>query len=247
MKVSFKNKFLDLWDTYFPKCEPPIICYYSDHLNGAMYPKPPKPNKKGYTCVISQLAPVRKGRSRAFNRNNIGCTGAFRPFGFDDCVTKETKQYMCNVKRVKKSIPHLESMFTNRKLELVSEKYIVFKRWDMIRESDNPKIVFFFGNSDIISGLHGLVNFDTMDPNGMISPFATGCDSIVGLPLGEYDSNNPKAILGALDPSVRTRFKSNQFTFSVPWTKFTAMVNNMEDSFLTTDNWVKIKSRFMKK
>jgi len=247
MNLKIKQKFIDLWNIGFTGCELPVTCFYSDCLNDVPFPKPPKSKAKGYTCIISQLAPVRKGRSRAFNRNNLGCSGALRPLGFDDKVTDDTKHYMCNVERVKKSISHLESMFKDRHFKKVPETYLIFKRWDTLEEHDDPKVIFFFGNPDMISGLHGLANFDTYDTNGMISPFATGCDSIVGIPMEEYHSKTPKAVLGALDPSVRTRFKSNQFTFAVPWPKFIHMLNHMDNSFLKTENWSHIQPRFKKK
>ena len=61
-------------------------------------------------------------------------------------------------------------------------RYIVFKRWDRLEDSDNPEVVIFFGKADVLSGLFTLANFDEIEPNGVIAPFCSGCASIVYYP-----------------------------------------------------------------
>jgi len=83
------------------------------------------------------------------------------------------------------------------------EKFIVFKRWDMLEESDEPDVVIFFANPDVLSGLFTLANFDIGDPNGAFSPFSSGCGSIVQYPYLEKESDCPKAVVGMFDVSAR--------------------------------------------
>ena len=71
MDLEIKESLLEKWEKYFPGSELPIVCFYTDELNGVEFPKMPKPNKRGHTCIFAQLAPVRKGRSRAFNIENL--------------------------------------------------------------------------------------------------------------------------------------------------------------------------------
>lgn len=246
MKIEIKERFIKAWKKYFPECEFPIACFYSDELKSVEFPNAPKPNSKGFTCIFSQIAPVRKGRARAFNMDNSGCFGSYLPLGFVTEITDDVRNYVCNVERVQKSHDHFNSMYKHRPPRKAEEKYLVFKRWDTLEEQDEPQVVFFFGDQDVISGLHGLANFDAMTPYEVIAPFGTGCDSIVGYPMHELASDNPKAVMGPLDPSVRINFKPDISTFSTPWPKFLAMLENMEDSFLTTDSWSNIKKRFMK-
>ena len=243
MNIEIKERFMEAWEKHFPGSELPIACYYSNELNNVEFPNVPKPNSRGYTCIFSQIAPVRKGRARAFNKENLGCFGSFLPFGFDTEVTEEVKNYVCNVERVKKSYAHLDSMYEHRPLRQAPAKYLVFKRWDTLEEQDDPQVVFFFASPNVIAGLHGLANFDSMTPYGVIAPFGSGCDSIVNFPMRELESEQPKAVLGALDPSVRICVKSHILTFSAPWPKFLSMLENMDESFLATDNWSNLKSR----
>ena len=244
MNIKIKERFIEAQANYFPGCDLPIACFYADELNTVEFPDAPKPNAKGFTCIFSQIAPVRKGRARAFNKENLGCFGSFLPFGFDTEVTEDVKNYVCNVERVKKSYNLLDSMYEHRSPKRAPGKYLVFKRWDTLEEQDAPQVVFFFGNPDVITGLHGLANFDSITPYEVIAPFGTGCDSIVGFPMHELESEHPKAVLGPLDPLVRISFKPNISTFSVPWPKFLNMLENMDESFLATDNWSRIVSRF---
>ncbi len=244
MHMEIRERFMEAWEKYFPGSELPIACFYSNELNNVEFPNAPKPNAKGYTCIFSQIAPVRKGRDRAFNKENLGCFGSFLPFGFDFELTDDVKNYVCNVERVKKSYEHLESMYEHRPPKQAPAKYIVFKRWDTLEEQDDPQVVFFFGSPDVISGLHGLANFDAMTPYNVIAPFGTACDSIVGFPMYELASDQPKAVLGSLDPSVRSRFKPHLLTFSAPWPKFLNMLENMDESFLALNSWSNLKSRF---
>lgn len=137
-------------------------------------------------------------------------------------------------------------MYKHRPPREAAGKYLIFKRWDCLEEKDDPQVVIFFAAPDVVAGLHGLANFDTMTPYSVVVPFCTACDAIVGFPVSELDSEDPKAVLGAMDPSARIYFKPNIVTFAAPWPKFVSMLENMNDSFLETDGWAKVKSRSQK-
>ncbi len=123
MDLKIKNRFIIKWEKYFKGNDLPIACFYSDKPQGADFPKAPRPNKRGYTCIFSQLAPVRTGKPRAFNQENIGSWGASATLGFGKEFTQEDMDHM--------------------------------------------------------------VDFDTIDPHGVISPFGSGCDSSIGFAMRE--------------------------------------------------------------
>jgi hypothetical protein len=124
-------------------------------------------------------------------------------------------------------------------------RYIVFKRWDALEQSDDPEVVVFFARPDVVSGLFTLANFDEVEANGVFSPFAAGCGSIVQYPYMEKDSERPRAVLGLFDVSARAHVLSDIFTFSVPMNKFRRMIENMDDSFLITPSWATVSRRIV--
>lgn len=245
MNLDIKKNFLEKWEEHFPGSELPIACYYADEMNGAEYPEAPEPSKRGYTCIFSQLAPVRRGHARAFNARNLGCFGARPTLGFEKTeVSDEIVDFLVNVERYKKTPEHVYKLFETNKTIQSQGKYIVFKRWDLLTESDDPQVVFFFCGADAIAGLHALANFDTLTPHGVIAPFGSGCDVLIRFPILELESEEPKAVLGGLDPSMRSCVRPQLLTFSAPWPKFLSMLENMDDSFLIADSWRDLKPRF---
>jgi COG2043 family uncharacterized protein len=120
---------------------------------------------------------------------------------------------------------------------------IVFKRFDVLAESDNPDVVIFFATPDVLSGLFTLANYDEIEPNGVYCPFSAGCGSIIQYPYLEKNSVRPRAVIGMFDVSARPYVPKETLTFAVPINKFMNMVDNMEDSFLITRSWEKVRKR----
>jgi hypothetical protein len=137
----------------------------------------------------------------------------------------------------------VKELMKNQKNIDLPGKYIVFKRWDMITENDNPDVVIFFATPDILSGLFTLANFDQSEPNSTFAPFGAGCGSIVHYPYLEKDKERPRAVIGMFDPSARICVTSGELSFSVPMVKFLKMISYIDESFLITDSWKKVQKR----
>ncbi|MDD3876527.1 MAG: DUF169 domain-containing protein, partial [Bacteroidales bacterium] len=95
----------------------------------------------------------------------------------------------------------------------------------------------------VLSGLFTLANFDQTEPNSTFTPFGAGCGSIVHYPYLEKDAARPRAVIGMFDPSARPCVSGNTLSFAVPMVKFEKMIHYMEESFLTTNTWTKVKNR----
>ncbi len=244
MDLKIKTRFIEQWRKYFTGSELPIACFYSEDLKGAEFPDAPQPNKQGLTCIFSQLAPVRKGRARAFNQDNLGCWGSKSLLGFTHARDDDhTIDFLVNVEKYKKSPAHVRAMHDDNPPLKAKKKYLVFKRWDTLTENDDPQVVCFFCLPDVLSGLHGLANYDTMTPHGVMAPFCSGCEMLVAFPMKELESDDPRAVIGLLDPSTRICVKPNLLSFSIPWPKFLNMLGNMDDCFLNTYVWEKVHQR----
>ena len=122
-------------------------------------------------------------------------------------------------------------------------RYIVFKRWDLLDESDQPQVVIFIVKPDVIAGLFTLAGFDEAETNAVISPFGSGCSSIVYTPYMESLTPHPRPSIGMFDISARPFVDKYELSFAAPMNKFMAMVSNMDESFLITRSWEKIQKR----
>jgi hypothetical protein len=103
--------------------------------------------------------------------------------------------------------------------------------------------VIFFARPEVLAGVFTLANFDQADPHGVICPFSSGCGSIITYPWFEQQKENPKAVLGMFDPSARPCVPVDTLTIAVPMKKFEQMIGYMEESFLITDTWEKVKKK----
>lgn len=247
MDVQLKERFMILWKRYFNGASLPIVFFYTDKEGAAPRVKPPN---AGHRCVFADIYKATKGRSMTFDKDSFGCFGGKRYLGYTQEFMPDFEYFLsCGIpgkiegERYKKS-PELVKKYVDTMPSFQApSKYVVFKRWDMLEEGDYPDVVIFFGTPDVISGLFTLSNFDNDDFNGVKTPFGAGCATIVLYPMLEKDSVNPKAIIGSFDVSARPCIPSNILSFAVPMKRFITMVENMEESFLTTGSWTKVKKR----
>ncbi|MGQ9653482.1 MAG: DUF169 domain-containing protein [Thermodesulfobacteriota bacterium] len=247
MEEGFKQGFIKRWGKYFRGAELPISFYYTDEPVGCEMVKSPK----GHVCVIGVLAKkVRMGRSLCFAADSIGCGGGKRYLGYTQEIMPNFEYFLsCGIpgklegERYKKS-PGLVKEVMKRMPEFKApRRFIVFKRWDSLGEADEPEVVIFFAQPDVLSGLFTLANFDELDPNGVFAPFSAGCGSIVQYPYLERDAARPRCVLGMFDVSARPWVPENTLSFAAPMPKFASMVSHMEESFLITHSWAKVRKR----
>lgn len=245
MDIALKEKFLSLWKKYFNNAELPVTFYYSENAGNV----PKAKATKGWSCIICELSDIRKGKQYYYEADNMGCAGAKRYFGFTDKIRPGFEYFLSygNEKmegeRYKISPEVVLDMMKMQKQLPANGKKIIFKRWDHLDEEDNPDVVIFFAQGEVLSGLFTLSNFDRVDQYGVVAPFAAGCGSAVHYPYFENRSDDPKAVLGMFDPSARPYVPQNVLSFAVPMKKFEKMIGYMEESFLITETWTKVQKR----
>ncbi len=246
MDMTLKKKFLEAWNRYFDNAELPLIFYYTNEENRAERVSLPA----AHQCMIGVLARVRKGASLCFEASSIGCAGGRRYTGFSREISPTFEYFLsCGLpgkfegERYKKSPELVREMVKIAPRFDAPARYIVFKRIDAVEEADDPAAVIFFATPDVLSGLFTLANFDEAGANGVFCPFSAGCGSIVQYPYLEKDSARPRAVLGMFDVSARPYVPKETLTFAAPMNKFLRMIGNMEESFLITRTWGKVKGR----
>ena len=246
MDLKRKERFLELWPRYFGSAKLPIVFYYTDRDDRAE--RVPAPH--GHQCVIGPLAQARKGRSLTFDVQAVGCGGGKRYLGFSQEAMPHFEHFLsCGIpghlegERYKKSPELVKAFVEHVPPFLAPARHIVFKRWDTLDEADSPEVVIFFAPPDVISGLFTLANFDEAGPHGVICPFCAGCGAIVRYPYLEARTERSRAVLGMFDVSARPYVPGEVLTFAVPMRKFLRMLEDMEQSFLTTASWQKVRQR----
>jgi uncharacterized protein (DUF169 family) len=247
MDMEMKMKFERLWKKYFNGAELPLVFFYrNDKPPRTEMPKPTADHR----CLVGDLAKARRGKGVALNAQVIGCSGGMRYLGFSDMLMPEFEYFLSygipgklEGERYKKS-PELVRETVKRLPRFTAPgRFIVFKRWDRLEESDYPVVAIFFATPDVLSGLFTLACFDEADQNAVFAPFGSGCSTIVQYPYLEKESERPRAVLGMFDVSSRPCVPADVITLAVPMKKFVRMIENMEESFLITGSWRKVKRR----
>lgn len=247
MDMGIKEKFERLWKKYFDGSDLPISFFYAkEQPPGTEMPKPATDHR----CLIADLAKARRGKNVALNAEVIGCAGGKRYLGFATQLRPEFEYFLSygipgklEGERYKKSPELVRETMKRQPPFTAPGSLIVFKRWDRLAESDYPDVVIFFAKPDVLSGVFTLAGFDEADLNAVFSPFGSGCASIVQYPYLEKDAEKPRAVIGMLDVSARPCVPPEVITMAVPMKKFVRMVENMDESFLVTDSWKKVRRR----
>jgi len=246
MDLSLKQQFAERWGRYFPRAELPIAFSYADDVGGAG-PAPIPPRERCFVCALGE---VRAGASQAYVKEAVGCAGGRRYLGFSTHLRPNFEYFLSygipgemEGERYKKSPERVRDLMREHPPFEAPGRSIVFKRWDKLGPQDEPLVVVFFAAPDVLSGLFTLANYDEATSHGVVAPMGSGCSSIVYYPYLEGRSAQPRAVLGMFDVSARPCVPADVLTFAVPWTKFVRMVENMEESFLITASWGKVRSR----
>jgi len=246
MEATLRRRFANRWRQYFPGAELPITFYYTEDPDRVDATLP----KEAARCIICDLAPVRAGASRCFDVDTVRCGGGRRSLGFEQEMRPNFPYFLSSGipgemegERYKQSPELVEAYLESQPAFEAPGQFLIFKRWDHLDEEDDPAVVIFFAQPDVLSGLFTLVNFDEIDPQGVIAPFGSGCSSIVYHPYHQLDADRPRAVLGMFDVSARPCVPADTLTLAVPWPKFARMVDYMDDSFLIARDWQKVRAR----
>jgi uncharacterized protein (DUF169 family) len=249
MDIKMKEKFIEGWKKYFNGADLPIAFYYSHEAGNAEIVNPPS----GHQCFIGVLSKVRRGTSLCFDVNSIGCGGGKRYLGFTEEIMPNFEYFLsCGIpgklegERYKKTPELVKEAMKKFPIFKAPAQFIIFKRWDKLEQADHPEVVIFFAPPDVLSGLFTLTNFDEAEPNGIFTPFSAGCGTIVQYPYLEKDSDRPRGVLGMFDVSARPFVPKETLSLALPMKKFQKMFENMEESFLITPSWGKVKARIEK-
>ena len=246
MNTQFQQEFQSKWEKYFPGAELPVAYFYTDEVSA----QDRADSQDEARCVVASFQRVRQGHTFVYGEDSPGCKGWRRYTGFSQALRPQFEFFLsCGIpgqiegERVKKSPDLVDSYLKSHPAFQAPGHFLIFKRWDKLAADDQPFAVIFFASADVLSGLFALANYDRSDPNGVISPAGSGCSTLVNYPYWEAQSEQPRCVLGMFDVTARPQVSATLLTFTIPIKRFEQMVANMDESFLITGAWERVRTR----
>ncbi len=246
MDKRFQTHFMNQWSKYFPGAELPIAYFYTNDPSQNDLVASQTVDR----CLIGNFSRVRQGYPFVYDAHTKGCSGGKRYTGFSHDLRPHFEYFLsCGIpgelegERYKRDPSLVEQYLLQHRPFDAPGKYLVFKRWDKLEAKDEPLSVIFFATGDVLSGLFALANYDMDDPDGVITPMGSGCGQTIAYPLEQGNQKKPRCVLGLFDVSARPHVRQDELTFSIPIQRFAQMVSYMDESFLITGSWEKIRNR----
>lgn len=214
-----------------------------DHVDCALAPtalyfstEPPAenvtPEPGRWTCLFAVMGPVQDHRPAVFSAAAPGCIGAAYYLGFNSLPPGGPAVYLSSKERLKKDAGLAAAFYREVRPVAASGDNLVFCRLDGVPDDAEVEVVNLWVGVESLSSLHTLANYDRAANENVIMPFSSGCQSIWTLPYKEKESDEPRAVAGSLDPTVRRFLPTGTVSFSVPAARFLEMCSNIRDSFL---------------
>ena len=242
MDSNFRIKFMDLWAKYFVNAPLPVAYYYTNDKPAGEIAS------KTAGCFITAVLRAWKGEDIILTRESIGCQGGVFYTGFGEMTMPNFNYFLSygiegkvRGERYKKTPALVDEIYAVLPKFTAPAKHIVIKRWDNLTGDDNPDVVVFFAAPDVLSGLFTLSNFDESCETNVSAPFSSGCGSIFMWPMTEKTAGGKKGYLGMFDPSARPFIPAGTLSFAITFQRFEQLVSYMEESFLITHDWEKVK------
>lgn len=220
-------------------------------------------------CAVAMLKAAAKGRTAVFDRKTFGCLGGGAglcfgntyvgfPGGIEYFLSTGNKEFceseigkgivqnmpaLSHGEAYKKTPEFAKSFADALPYYDVPAEYVVFKPLDKLLPGEKPEVVVFLATPDQISALVVLANYARHGGNNVIAPWGAGCHSVCLIPFNEGKSDNPRGVIGLTDISARKQVEKDILSFSVPYKMFMEMEDNVAESFLAREEWLKIKER----
>ena len=244
--VYYDNTIPD--DAFGPKPGPPISRELEDRGELDM-----QEVFKCFSCVMGNIWLARKKRRAAYiSSEEYGCPGGV----FYCSMMKPNLRFIEHYVTTgfegtpvhgERYLPSPESM--RQFLDKVNPrkapgKYCIFKPLSLFTENEMPEFVIFFARPEVLTGLFVQTTFTTGDVDCVATPFGAGCTSMIAWPLYYKEQGIEKAVIGGFDPSARKFLKTDELTFTVPWSLYQKMLKALPESMFNLDGaWPTVRKK----
>ncbi len=229
--------------------EPVSIRFTDDKPDGAA-----QFSGEGHGCVIALLGAAAKGRVASVDREHLGCHGAATGL----CLGSRWQhlpggiEYFLSTGRGE-GFPEGEHYFRDAEtakawtdtvpITDLPTAHVVLEPLSAVPEGAAPDLVCFLVDGLRLSALHCLAHYGRGPGDHVRAPFGAGCHSVCLLPYHESKREQPRAIVGCLDITVRTILGPDTVSFTVPWAMYRELEANVAGSFLEHEVWARALGR----
>ena len=211
-------------------------------------------------CVAAMLTAAAKGRTAVLDRATYGCPGGGTGLGFGNCYTGFPIDKLLSTggkaelpnggtfdmgegERFFESPEFASRWMNDLPYRDVPTEFIVCKPLDLVAEKEELSLVMMFVNPDQLSALVTLAGFRRGAINATTSPWGAACQSIM-FAYAEAESDNPRGVIGFFDISQRGKIAKELLSFTMPISLYEEMEAGVEQSFLNTNTWQKLRDRW---
>lgn len=209
-----------------------------------------------WSCTIPFFLAATKGKTAVFERSTTGCPGGKAGLGFGqfpnypggiEYFLSEGKSDVFEGEGYLKD-PELGKEFVDcLPITDIPYQYVIFKPMSQVDTTEEiPELIVFYANTDQISALTVLANYYRPGIENVLIPFGSGCQSIFLIPYAETKKENPRAVVGLIDITVRPMVEPDMLSFSVPYKMYLDMEENVKGSFLEKHLWHRVVARMKK-
>jgi len=210
--------------------------------------------ENGWVCMIGMFVQAVRGVTIALDRKTLRCPGGKTGIGFGNAYAGHldiASSFLSTGKpgrfegEAYKKTPQLARTM----LEFVPAidlpyKYVVLKPLEKVEpRTETPELVIFLANPDQLSALIVLANYSRTNNHSVIVSMGSACSSICLYPFNENMTEEPRAVIGLTDITVRHYLDPDILSFTVPYKMFLQMEADVPGSFLSKRPWRELKKR----
>ena len=233
--MDIKEFLLNYRQAFGSKASLPLLFGYSD--------KPIANTEKIGGCFFKGLQAARDGQPVSLSADVIGCGGGKLYTGFSD-IPERVPGFVSLKEKYKKTPEMVVDYVNGLGMNRAEKPYLNFIRIDKAESFEGIEGIFFYATPDMLSGLCGWAFFDINEPDAVVSRFGSGCSTVVSMTVVENARQGHRCFIGLLDPSVRPWVGKDELSFTIPFSRFTQMMETMKDCFLFDSHaWQKMKTR----
>ncbi len=189
--------------------------------------------------MFSYINVIANGEPVCFSVQNTGCSGASCYLGFKT-PSKDAGRFLAERERFKKDAVLGKAFYENIGAHAAEAEFLIWTTIDNTDEHAAIEVVNLWVDAVNLAGLVTLSNYDRPYNDNVGIPFASGCQSIWTIPYKEKHAEEPKGIVGCMDPAMRKYLPSDVVSFSVTAKRFIEMTENISGTFLEQSSWKRL-------